>query len=122
MIKGASVYIVTTVCQYLKTKVALNWWYYYDISQYINKKSNHPPNFIKHPPASIEKRLSDNSFDEKIFKESAIYYEDTLNNAGYINKLVYHTPSANTRKTKTKIGSGTLYGLTHHIIKMSQRE
>ena len=49
-----------------------------DIIQYINKESNHPPSITEHLPASIEK----NSSDEKIFKEAAIYYEDTLNKAG----------------------------------------
>ena len=38
-----------------------------DIIQYINKKSNHPPNLIKYLPASID---------------AAIYYENTLNKAG----------------------------------------
>ena len=52
-----------------------------DIIQYINKKFNPPPNLFKHLPASIEKRLSNNFFDEKIFQESAIYYEDTLKHA-----------------------------------------
>ena len=33
----------------------------YDVIQYINKESNHPPNLIKHLPASIEKRLSNNT-------------------------------------------------------------
>ena len=65
-----------------------------DIIQYINKEFNHLPNLIKHLPASIGKRLSNNSFDEKIFQESAIYYEDTLNKAGYIDKVAYHAPSA----------------------------
>ena len=57
-----------------------------DIIQYINKEFNHCPNLIKHLPASIEKRLSNNSFDEKIFQESAIYYEDTLNKADDLDK------------------------------------
>ena len=39
-----------------------------DIIQYINKEFNHPPNLIKHLPASIEKQLSNNSFDKKYFK------------------------------------------------------
>ena len=39
-----------------------------DIIQYINKKFNHPPDLIKHLPASIEKQLSNNSFDKKYFK------------------------------------------------------
>ena len=71
-----------------------------DIIQYINKESNHPPNLIKHLPASIEKRLLNNSSDELIFKESAIYYEDTLYKAGYIDKLVYHAPSASNQENK----------------------
>ena len=65
-----------------------------DIIQYINKRSNHPQNVIKHLRTSIGKRLSSNSSDEKIFKEVAIYYKDISNKAGYINKLVYHAPSA----------------------------
>ena len=73
-----------------------------DIIQYINKESNHPPSIIEHLPASIEKRLSNNSSAEKIFKEAAIYYEDTLNKAGYINNLVYHTPSTSNQENKNK--------------------
>ena len=46
--------------------------------------------------------LSNNSSDEKIFKEAAIYYEDTLNKAGYINKLVYLTPSRSSLENKNK--------------------
>ena len=67
-----------------------------DIIQYFNKESNHPPNFIKQLPASIEKRLSNNSSNEKIFQESPIYYEDTL------DKVVYHAPSANNQENKNK--------------------
>ena len=73
-----------------------------DIIQYTNKESNHPPSIVEHLPASIEKRLSNNSSDEKIFKEVAIYYEDTLNKAGYINNLVYHTPSTSNQENKNK--------------------
>ena len=73
-----------------------------NVIQYINKESNHPSSIIKHLPVSIEKRLSSNSSDEKIFKEAAIYYEDTLNKAGYMNKLVYHTPSASNQENKNK--------------------
>ena len=69
-----------------------------DIIQYFNKESNHPHSIIEHLPASIEKRLSNNSSDEKIFKEAAIYYEDTLNKAGFMNNLVYHTPSTSNQR------------------------
>ena len=73
-----------------------------DIIQYINKEFNHPPNLIKHLQASIEKQLSNNSFDKKIFQESAVYYEDTLNKASYINKVVYHAPSTSNQENKNK--------------------
>ena len=73
-----------------------------DIIQYINKEFNYPLNLIKHLPGSIEKRLSNNSFDDKIFQESAIYYEDTLNKAGYLDKVVYHAPSASNQESKNK--------------------
>ena len=73
-----------------------------DTIQYINKESNHPPSIIEPLPASIEKRLSNNSSDEKIFKEAAGYYEETLNKAGYINNLVYHTLSTSNQENKNK--------------------
>ena len=73
-----------------------------DIIQYINKEFNHSPNLIKHLPGSIEKRLSNNSFDEKKIQESAIYYEDKLNKTGYLDKVVYHVPSASNQENKNK--------------------
>ena len=57
---------------------------------------------MKHLPASIKKRLSSSSFDEKIFQESAIYCEDTLNKASYIDKVAYHAPSASNQENKNK--------------------
>ena len=79
-----------------------------DIIQYVKKESNHPPNIIKHLPASIEKRLSNSSSYETIFKEAAIYHEDTLNKAGYINKLVYLAPSASNQQNKNNIRQGNV--------------
>ena len=73
-----------------------------DDIQYIDKESNHPRNLIKHLPAYIEKRLSNNSSDEKIFQESPVYYEDTLIKAGCIDKVVYHAPSASNQLDKNK--------------------
>ena len=57
-----------------------------DIIQYFNKESSQPTNYIKHLPASIDKQFSNSSSDEKIFKEAAIYYKDTLKKGGYRNK------------------------------------
>ena len=44
-----------------------------DQIQYIHMESNHPPNIIKHIPASIETRLSNLSSTELIFKESTTH-------------------------------------------------
>ena len=73
-----------------------------DIIQYINKGFNHRLSLIKHLPASIEKRFLNNSFDEKIFQEWAIYYQDTLNKGGYSDKVAYHAPSASNQENKNK--------------------
>ena len=51
---------------------------------------------------SIEKQLSSHFSDEKIFEDAAIHYKDTLNKAGYINKLAYHTPSTSNHENKNK--------------------
>ena len=60
-----------------------------DQMQYIHTESNHPPNIIKHIPASIETRLSNLSFTEAIFKESTTYYENNLRQSAYNKKLSY---------------------------------
>ena len=73
-----------------------------DIIQYINKEFSHHPNLIKLLPAFIEKRLSNNSFAEKIFQESPIYYKDALTKARYLYKVVYHTPSASYLENNNK--------------------
>ena len=49
-----------------------------NIIQCIHVESNHPPNIIKQIPKTIEKRLSQLSFNEEIFNESAPFYEDKL--------------------------------------------
>ena len=51
-----------------------------DQMQYIHMESNHPPNIIKHIPASIETRLSNLSSTETIFKDSTTHYENNLRN------------------------------------------
>ena len=44
-----------------------------DIIQYINKEFNHLPNLIKHLPASIEKQLSNESFEKKIYFKGQLF-------------------------------------------------
>ena len=60
-----------------------------DQMQYIHTESNHPPNIIKHIPASIEACLSNLSSTETIFKESTTHYENNLRQSGYNKKLSY---------------------------------
>ena len=62
---------------------------------------NHLPNVIKELPTYIDKRLSNHSSDEKTFKESAIYYKNPLNKAGYTGKSVYHFASASNQGNET---------------------
>ena len=61
-----------------------------NIIQYIHVESNHPPNIIKQIPKTIEKRLSQLFSNEKIFIESAPFYEDKLQQSGYQLELKYN--------------------------------
>ena len=69
---------------------------------YINTSSNHPQQIIKQLPISINKRLSKNSSNERIFNESKQNYIEALEKSGYKNinlsfkKLV--PPKKRTRK------------------------
>ena len=58
---------------------------------------------LRNVAVSIEKQPSSHFSDEKIFEDAAIHYKDTLNKAGYINKLAYHTPSTSNHENKNKI-------------------
>ena len=37
-----------------------------------------------------------------MFQEAPNYYEDALTKAGYINKVVYHAPTASNQENKNK--------------------
>ena len=87
-----------------------------DQIQYIHTESNHPPNIIKHIPASIETRLSNLSSTEIIFRESTTHYENNLRQSGYNKKLTYKPTDTNHQKHskhKRKIP-----GLIHRLAKM----
>ena len=72
-----------------------------NLIQYINIESNHPPNIIKQIPKTIEKRLSINSSNEKIFKEATPVYEEALKKSGYDKKLSY-TPQKQNKNNKNR--------------------
>ena len=44
-----------------------------DIIQYVNKEFNHPPNLIKHLPASIEKGHSNNILSLKKYFKNQLF-------------------------------------------------
>ena len=65
-----------------------------NIPLYINKKSNHLPQIIKNIPLSINKRLSEISYDEASFNKAAPLYQKVLDDNGYKHCLKFSTPSA----------------------------
>ena len=69
-----------------------------DQIQYIHTESNHPPNIIKHIPASIDTRLSNLSSTEIIFRQSTTHYENNLRQSGYNKKLTYKPIDTNHQK------------------------
>ena len=68
---------------------------------YINTESNHPSNIIKQIPINIQKRLSDHSSNEALFKEAIPPYQKALANAGYNHTFTY-SPSDKIKKKNRK--------------------
>ena len=60
---------------------------------YVHALSNHPPQIIKNIPASIEKRLVQNSATEDIFNNAKTEYQEELNRCGYSYELAYNEPN-----------------------------
>ena len=71
---------------------------------YINAKSNHPPNILKHLPAAISSRISSNSCNQEAFSEAKPAYEEALQKSGLKSSMTYNETAANSkRKRKRKI-------------------
>ena len=69
---------------------------------YMHKESNHPPSIWRQIPLSIESRLSKDSSNEKIFKESAQIYQEALKISGYNHQLIYQKSINNKNKDTTR--------------------
>ena len=70
---------------------------------YVSALSNHPPQILKNIPVGIERRLSDNSANEQIFKEAAPVYQSELERCGYKHQLTYNPrPAENVKVKKTR--------------------
>ena len=59
------------------------------IPRYVNQKSNHPPRIMENIPKSINKRLSEISFDEYSFNAAAPLYQKALDDSGYNHRLTF---------------------------------
>ena len=60
-----------------------------NIPLYVNMKSNHPPRIIDNIPRSINRRLSEISYDEESFNKAEPIYQKALNNSGYTHHLTF---------------------------------
>ncbi|GFR61134.1 inositol hexakisphosphate and diphosphoinositol-pentakisphosphate kinase 2 [Elysia marginata] len=84
---------------------------------YIHRESNRPPSIIKNLPQCIEKCLTNNSSNAKIFEDAAIPYNEAVKKNGHVKALKYagkktnsttenenkrKTPNKETKETKTR--------------------
>ena len=61
-----------------------------NIPLYVNKKSNHPPRIISNIPQSINRRLSEISYDKESFHKVAPFYQKALDSSsGYKHLLTF---------------------------------
>ena len=67
-----------------------------NIALYVPKKSNHPPHIIENIRKSINRRLSEISFDVDSFNEASPLYQKALDDSGYNLRLTFSPPTAQT--------------------------
>ena len=73
-----------------------------NIPLYVHKKSNHPPQIIENIPLSINKRLSEISYDQNSFDKAAPLYQKALSDSGYKHRLVFSPPDASQPQNSTR--------------------
>ena len=77
-----------------------------NIPLYINKKSNHPPRIVSNIPQSINRRLSEISYDKESFDKAAPFYQKALDNSGYKHLLTFSsnipTQTSNSKRKNRK--------------------
>ena len=69
---------------------------------YVSVLSNHPPQILKNIPNGIERRLSDNSANEEVFKEAIPVYQAELDRCGFVHKLEYRPANSQTTNKKKR--------------------
>ena len=65
---------------------------------YVSADSNHPPLILQNIPAGIERRLSDNSSNEEVFKEAIPIYQAELERCGFSHQLKFNPRNENVVK------------------------
>ena len=73
-----------------------------DTPLYINKKSNHPPSILKNIPAAVNRRLSNISANEGVFKESIPPYQEALAKGGYEHQLKFEPQPSSRREVRNR--------------------
>ena len=61
----------------------------YNEIKYIRRNSNHPPSAIMQIPLFIESRLSNLSFDKKLFQKTVLPYQKAFRNSGCRQTLTH---------------------------------
>ena len=75
---------------------------------YVHNQSSHPPGAKENIPLAINKRLSSNSSNEELFKESSPIFQQALKNSDYSHELKFE--QINTRvKSKTSRKRNVIY-------------
>ncbi|XP_065070331.1 uncharacterized protein LOC135695263 [Rhopilema esculentum] len=69
---------------------------------YINKHSNHPPTVLKELPKGINKRISELSSTEEIYRREMTVYEEALRKSGFNDNLKYIPKDTEKRKNEDK--------------------
>ena len=69
---------------------------------YIHKLSNHPPNIIKNPPASISRHLTDISSDKASFADAKPLYDNALKASGFSEEAEYIEDPMGKRKNRPR--------------------
>ena len=75
---------------------------------YVHKESRHPPNVTKNIPLNVNQRISGNSSNEELFKETTPIFQQTLKNSGYNHQLKFEKTNPR-EKSKTSRKRNVIY-------------
>ena len=92
----------------------------HNIPLYINKKSNHPPRIISNILQSINRRLSEISYDKESFDKAAPFYQKASTKAVISTSSHFlQTSQPKLQTLRAKIGRETSFCTTPHLARTS---